>query len=412
MSHPQQEAKPLAQPPDGGTRAWLVTLGCWCAFFVTFGWINAIGVFQEYYQQHLLRDYSPSTIAWIPACETSMMFAGGLVFGKLFDSYGPVAELLIGSFLHVFGLMMTSLSTEYYQIFLSQAICSAVGSSCVYYACAGSIVTWFERKRSTAFGIAASGSSIGGVVFPIMVFKLIPRVGFPWTMRITAFVVLGLLVVTNLTVRSMITHAPKPFTVREYLLPFRELRFSLLVAAMTMFSFGLFLPFNFLVLQAQSIGMSNDLSEYMIAVLNAASFFGRTLPGPAADRFGRFNVMIVTMVLAGVVVLAAWIPATTNATVIVFAILYGFFSGAYVSLGPTLLAQISDISQIGIRNGSLYFVVSIAALTGNPIAGALENADHGGFTYLQIFAGVTTCVGGLLMLVTRISMTGMKWAVI
>ena len=44
------------------------------------------------------------------------------------------------------------------------------------------------RKRSQAFGVLAIGSSIGGTVFPIMAQQLLGKVGFKWTIRITAFV--------------------------------------------------------------------------------------------------------------------------------------------------------------------------------------------------------------------------------
>ena len=54
--------------------------------------------------------------------------------GKMTDDLGPRIPVLIGSFLHVFGLMMTSLSKEYYQIFLAQSVCSAMGCSFLFYA--------------------------------------------------------------------------------------------------------------------------------------------------------------------------------------------------------------------------------------------------------------------------------------
>lgn len=272
----KKDAKPAipdsSQFPDGGTEAWLVTLGAWLVFFVCWGPINTIGIFQEYYQQNLLSGYSPSAIAWISSAKLFMMYAGGAIFGKLFDSYGPRWLLLVGSAMHVYGWMMTSISTQYYQIFLSQVICSAVGASCIYYACAGSIATWFLKKRSTAFGIAASGSSFGGVVLPIMAIKLIPRVGFPWTMRIIGFVILGMVIVINYTVKSRIKHIPKPFRVSDYTEPFKEPTFGLFALSLTVVVFGLFRPFNFLVLQAQSRGMSRSLSEYLVRILNAARY--------------------------------------------------------------------------------------------------------------------------------------------
>jgi MFS family permease len=69
--------------------------------------------------------------------------------------------------------------------------------------------TWFQGKRALAMGIVASGSSMGGVILPIMVNRLIPMIGFGWTMRICAFLMLGLLVITNLTVRSRLRPQPK-----------------------------------------------------------------------------------------------------------------------------------------------------------------------------------------------------------
>lgn len=36
---------PPAKPtfPEGGTKAWLSVLACWCVMFNTFGYINAFG---------------------------------------------------------------------------------------------------------------------------------------------------------------------------------------------------------------------------------------------------------------------------------------------------------------------------------------------------------------------------------
>ena len=48
------------------------------------------------------------------------MFFFGPVIGKIFDNYGPRHLLFAGAILEVFGLMMTSLSTEYYQFILAQ----------------------------------------------------------------------------------------------------------------------------------------------------------------------------------------------------------------------------------------------------------------------------------------------------
>lgn len=66
--------------PDGGREAWLVVFGGSCALFCTFGLINCVGVFQEYYSNNVLTDYSPSTISWISSVQVWMMtFPAALV---------------------------------------------------------------------------------------------------------------------------------------------------------------------------------------------------------------------------------------------------------------------------------------------------------------------------------------------
>jgi predicted MFS family arabinose efflux permease len=122
--------------------------------------------------------------------------------------------------------------------------------------------------------------------------------------------------------------------------------------------------------------------------------------------------MIVVNTFSAVIVLALWLPSRGNVPIILFAALFGFSSGAFVSLAPSLVAQISDIREIGVRNGSLFAAISVAALTGSPIGGALVTADNGGFTYLQIFCGVTMAAGCALFLASRAVQCGFRPKVI
>jgi hypothetical protein len=150
--------------PDGGLRAWSVVAGGWCCLFASFGWIMCIGVFQDYYEVDRLRTYSSSTIAWIQSAQSSLMFLGAPVFGKIFDAYGPRFLMIFGIFFHIFGLMMLSISTEYYQIFLAQGICSALGMSSLFYAGNNTVSRWFLKRRALVTGVVSSGAALGGVV--------------------------------------------------------------------------------------------------------------------------------------------------------------------------------------------------------------------------------------------------------
>ncbi|KAF2867896.1 major facilitator superfamily domain-containing protein [Massariosphaeria phaeospora] len=399
-----------SQFPDGGKDAWLCLLGAACCLFCSFGWINCLGVFQNYYQTNLLSNYSPSTIAWIPSCEIFMMFLPGPIVGFVYDNHGPKYLLLFGAFFHVFGLMMTSLCTEYYQLILAQGICSPLGLNCIFQAGTSTVTTWFLKKRGAAYGIMAAGAGLGGIIFPIMASHLIPRVGFGWTMRIFAFTILALLGIAAITVKSRLPPKPRTLELGVFLEPFRDPRFALLTVSSFFFFMGLFIPINFIEVQALASGMSIRLAGYLLAILNTASIFGRVIPGALADKFGRFNMQVLMASFAGIIVLALALPASGNTAFIAFAAFYGFGSGAFVSLLPAQIAYISKVEEIGVRTGVVFSCIAIAGLVGNPIAGAIVGREHGGFDGLNIFAGVMLLAGAVLFTVTR--MVVAEWKVL
>jgi len=118
-------------------------------------------------------------------------------------------------------------------------------------------------------------------------------------------------------------------------------------------------------------------------------------------------MMVLTTYLSSILVLALWLPSRSNAPAIVFSALYGFGSGAFVSLAPALVAQISDVRQVGVRNGTFFAVIAVAALTGNPIGGALvPDVVHGSFTRLQVFCGVVMIAGATAFVAARCCVGG------
>ena len=107
-------------------------------------------------------------------------------------------------------------------------------------------------------------------------------------------------------------------------------------------------------------------------------------------------------------ILALWIPASTAAATVVFAVIFGFSSGAYVALAAPCVVQISPFQQIGYRVGLIFLFSSIAGLTTNPIAGAILAANHGSWVGMKVYAGVLTLAGTTLALGARLYRTGPK----
>lgn len=84
-------------------------------------------------------------------------------------------------------------------------------------------------------GLVVAGSSLGGVIFPIMFIHLIPQLGFAWAMRICAFLILALLIWANVAVRSRVPPTKRPFELIALVHPFKERTFVLLTAAIFFF---------------------------------------------------------------------------------------------------------------------------------------------------------------------------------
>lgn len=194
------------------------------------------------------------------------------------------------------------------------------------------VAGWFNKKRGTAFGIIFSGSSLGGIVFPIMVSRFINEVGFGWAMRICGFLILFLLIIANLTIKAF--HPPQPHRVTSAQLrkPFTELNFLLITAGFFFFCWGFFPPLNFIEVEVTAAGMPAHLVQYLVPMLNAGSFFGRLGTGFFGDKIGRYNIFVIVCYLTGVFILGLWIPDTSQPALIAFAVLFGCFSGAFVRL--------------------------------------------------------------------------------
>ena len=177
-------------PPDGGLQAWTQALVGHIVVFNTWGYISSFGVFQTYYATAL--NHPPSDISWVGSVQIFFLFFVGTFSGRATDAGWFRSVFTAGSLLLLIGVFMTSLSTEYWQLFLAQGVCTGLGNGLLFCPALSLLSTYFTKKRSLAIGIAASGSATGGLIFPAIVEVLLPKIGFPWTVRVLGFVMLGL----------------------------------------------------------------------------------------------------------------------------------------------------------------------------------------------------------------------------
>ena len=126
------------------------------------------------------------------------------------------------------------------------------------------------------------------------------------------------------------------------------------------------------------------------------------------DIVGPFNVLIPAAFTSGTLALC-WIGIKNEAGMIIFAILYGFFSGGFVSLPPVALVYLTtDMRKLGTRMGQCFFVSSLGLLVGSPVAGAILG-DTGSWVGLQVFSGAMLLVTGAILVAARVSQVG--WSI-
>ncbi|KAI5119258.1 hypothetical protein M0805_007261 [Coniferiporia weirii] len=399
--------------PDGGLEAWSNVAGCTLISLTAFGQVNAFGTFQTYYADHQLSSHSASDISWIGSVQIVLLYISGLVLGRVFDVYGARGLLTGGCILSAFSTVMLSLSTRYYQIFLSQGVGLGLGIALQFYPLLVIPSHWFRAKRAIALGIVVAGSSLGGIIFPIMLSKLFDRIGFGWAVRAMALVMFVLQAISIPFIKERMP-APEGAKLID-LSAYKDVRFLLHSLSGFFCAFGLYTPFWYIGLFMLSRGSGANLAFYSIAIMNAAGVIGRIGSGYIADRFGRFNTLVPVAILQAISVFAIWTTAMGVPQTIVFALIFGVSSASYSSIASSCVAQITDNhSLIGTRTGMFTAAMAPGILAGPPIAGALlalrshdspSVSGAGDFRYLwaQFFGGAMLLTGAGFALAARIA---------
>ncbi|KAF8147802.1 beta-lactamase/transpeptidase-like protein [Mycena galopus ATCC 62051] len=177
----ENEASQQTEFPDGGLRAWGTVFGAFMINFSCYGVITSFGVFEQYYSVNQLKDQPLSTISWIGSLQLSLVLLMGC--SRFITGAQYLKPLIAGAgTLYVFCLFMTSISVELYQFVLSQGLGVGIAMGLLYSPSMSTISHHFEKHRTVAFGVFATGASVGGTVLPIAMRRLLAEVGFQWAL--------------------------------------------------------------------------------------------------------------------------------------------------------------------------------------------------------------------------------------
>lgn len=104
--------------------------------------------------------------------------------------------------MYVASLVVLAQCGRYWQFMLVYGIAAGVSSAFLTTTALAVVAHWFEKKRGIASGVTFVGSSVGGIMFPLILDPLFQHLGWKWAIRVVALMVLGMMIVGNLCIRG------------------------------------------------------------------------------------------------------------------------------------------------------------------------------------------------------------------
>lgn len=233
---------------------------------------------------------------------------------------------------------------------------------------------YFDTHRGSAMGIVLSGAGIGGLVLSPLIRLLLAKLSVRWTLRTLALLnlVLALPIALTMAPTRFPPTTTRPRTHLDGALA-RKPTFLLSALAAFLQAAANLVPLTFLAEYSAALGYSPAFGAALLAINNGVNSLSRIATGVAADRVGRQNALIATVVGSAASVAGLWLGSAggDRALWLLFVVVYGVFAGGYNALFPTTVADVFGMRAYASVNGFIYFVRGMGAVFGSPVGGAL-----------------------------------------
>ncbi|CAI6092602.1 unnamed protein product [Clonostachys chloroleuca] len=393
------------EPLESGLLAWSQVLAGALGNCMAWGNPATFGVYQLYYQEAL--GLPSSQISWIGSIQTFLTFLLCAIAGRLADAGYARTAVCVGTVLSLLGIFMTSLATEYWQIFLAQGVCAGLGQGLLFMPCVSVISSYFFRKRPFALALAATGSGFGSVVFPAIVQYVTPKIGFAWAVRCHGFVALLVAGTECIILRPRLA-GRKSGALFEWN-AFKEPTYFLFSVGTFLFFWALYYGYFYINSYARNlIGFDTTSSVQLLLITNAVGIPARPIAGLISNKFvGPINTYIVSMlVLSGMIF--AWIGVHDRLGMYVFSVFFGIAAAAAQCVFIGALASLTDDpTKMGARSGIVYLLSAFAVMAGPPTAGAIVDQTGGSHLWAQVWGGLVTLLGAVAVAGARLCKTGL-----
>ncbi|XP_038115489.1 monocarboxylate transporter 14 isoform X2 [Culex quinquefasciatus] len=182
-SYHEPVKKPKPKIPDGGY-GWVVVFASLMVSLIMDGVSFSFGLI--YTELVAYFGESKSKTAWIGSLFIAVPLLMGPIMSNLVDRYGCRKMTIIGGTVATIGFVISSYCTSVEQLFFSFGILSGLGLGVGYVTVVVSIAFWFDKKRTFATGIGASGTGIGTFLYAPLTQWLLDNFGWRGTTLILA----------------------------------------------------------------------------------------------------------------------------------------------------------------------------------------------------------------------------------
>lgn len=180
-----------------------------------------------------------------------------------------------------------------------------------------------------------------------------------------------------------------------------DLAFALFAVSNFLTSLGFNVPYNFANDLATDAKVPEHQRKMIIMSIGISNCFGRVVIGFLADRkINRLFLYNFTLIIAGLATMGAPYCNEHVWTHIIYASLFGFFSGGYVGLTSIIVVDLVGVNKLSDAFGVLLLFQGIAVAIGTPIVGTMRDLfEHFDRPYLwpYLIFGGSILLSGLIL---------------
>lgn len=354
-----------------GLQGWWVAAATFLSTFTGFGVAYSFGAFFGPMADEFGSDRSAT--AFFFAITTFLYFGLGVVTGRIADVRGPRPVLLFGAACLVIGLLATSRVQSIWVGYLTYGLGVGIGVACAYVPMVAAVGGWFERRRTTALGVAVAGIGVGTLTVAPVAERLIDRYGWRQTYVILAAAAAVLLTIASIGARrpQVAVQAQSGSPLRGVLSTSRP--FWTLYVSLGLMSVALFVPFVFLPDYVDTEGVAGS-AGWLIGLIGISSVVGRLGLGAMATRIPSMRLYQGSFLVLSLSFLIWLVAGRSYGALLIFAVVLGVAYGGFIALAPAVTAELFGASGLGAILGALYTAAGIGGLIGPPAMGRLIDA--------------------------------------